>query len=1244
MSKSSYIPGENDSHPDDNSAAILVNIYYANNGDRAFRPGKDGYSFGNYNFSGRETEELIEGFLATLVGNLQPEQIDQIAQAIEIRKTLAATAGAALGSGGGLKAEQALVERIVFAPTYVLMDDYLNRSMRAGAGGHCYGMSATSALYFEDPGQKPVEKDVGERSLEEASQNIDIYVRAWFLPLFAALQSDMIVPRLNMGAQQCHQALKSSLQQDRKALIVEVYGSDGGRKTGHAVLGYKMIEVEGRPSVVYVYDPNYPAARIKPPLPMSQIYLWLQENNWGNPPYMGYQWTDRRITADRVHREVSLEDANAILPGLKKSITDLSSVLHSLGKALIVVRCPAEAVFTDSSGKSTGNQSGQLINAIEGAEVLSMGEVEIYRLPLGGRYEVAISGTGSGTLGFDVIAPENQTGLGLVSFQEIALSKGSSITGTLEAGDIDVLKTSSGDVLPSLEGYVDAGVSQPPQQIEAGADNGSESLAGNISSPAGDAVEKSIQDLQNPNVSIRREAAAALFDPKDPRAVEPLIQDLDDPDPEVRERAASALGWIGDLRAVEPLIEMLGDEDNVVRSITAISLGVLNDSRAVDPLIQALGDVNSSVRANAAVSLGGYLKDSRAVQPLIRTLEDPESVVRSSSAYAIGELGDQRAEAPLTRALNDEEATVREEAAVALQKLASKEGVEEPLKPVSNTSQTPIGETELGPAGSIFSSQKIDDYKGGTASPDGTRIAYSQAAEGGSRYVVAGPEGKINGSVYESIRDFVFSPDGRHYAYKALIGDKRVAVMDGSEGQGYDEIYKIVFSSEGRRYAYMADKGGKVVVVVDGREVGPYDGTSGDPIIGQHVAYTIVKDGNNHVVLDGEIQEKVGYEPVFSPDGSRWAYSRSATYVGDPCYIVLDGEVTDLGNDNRVGGLTFSSDGKRFAYDLVPGGGAYGRHLAVVDGVSGKEYPFPGVGKIVFSPDGRRVAYWAKAEGQGFMMVLDGKEGQIYEEMQDPIFSPDGNHVAYVAADGKSKFVVLDGKDGTRYGDIWGLTFSIDGRLAYVAKDSREGEDVRLVVVDGQEERAYGYDWYGQGIRSGPVFSPGGGHVVYVANDGGKAEFVVVDGVRHLHPWTFLGGLNWGEGSPIIFDSEEKLHYLATNETGTYIVKARVPSAVSPPDKCAWTGIWDTNLGIMDLEQSGETASGLMLNAYWLGWIQADETSKKLAGIIARSPTYKPPDVDSFEINMSEDCQSFTGHSRNGLEGPWSFEWIGTRS
>ena len=74
------------------------------------------------------------------------------------------------------------------------------------------------------------------------------------------------------------------------------------------------------------------------------------------------------------------------------------------------------------------------------------------------------------------------------------------------------------------------------------------------------------------------------------------------------------------------------------------------------------------------------------------------------------------------------------------------------------------------------------------------------------------------------------------------------------------------------------------------------------------------------------------------------------------------------------------------------------------------------------------------------MMVLDGVEGRIYDEISDPVFSPDGDHVAYTAKDKDGKFVVLDRKEGTRYRDVWGLTFGMGGRLAYVAKDSREGE------------------------------------------------------------------------------------------------------------------------------------------------------------------------------------------------------------
>lgn len=1079
-----FIPGENDSHPDDNSAAIKVNIYYAKNAERAYNPALDGYSFGNFNLTEVETEELVEGMLTTIIANLQPEQIKEISRAMQVRKALSSSMGAATGVGGGLSGEQALLERIIFAPTYVLIDNYLNKMMKAGSGGQCYGMSASCALYFQDPDRKPLNKPVSEMSRKEASPNINAYVRTWYLPLYAALQIDAMSPRLNQGVLAAHQALKSSLKDDRTPLIIEFYGTKNGNASGHAVLGYKLIEIEGEDPTIYLYDPNFPAASVQPPHPMPQIYFILNTKNWDNPEFMGYRWaTPNGISASEAHDEIDLNENGAIIPGLKKSISELAGVLHSLNKALIVVRCPADALFTDSQGRKTGIENGKMSNEIPGTEVLASGEVEIYRLPMDEEYHLTVSGTGSGELDLDIIAPENESGLRLVSFQKIAISRGSKVTGEMQTGAaIASLQSGSTEISSTLEGSINAGSSEQS---------------------ALDPVERAIRDLQDPAVEIRREAATDLSN--------------------------------------------------------------LNDTRAVEPLIKAL---------------------------------------------------------------NNEDEKVREEASAALEKLGK-------MSDKSQKSSTSI---------SLFSARKIDGQKGGTTSPDGTKIAYSQRIDSGERYVIAGLQGRVNGSFYQNVRDFVFSPNGEHYAYKALVGDKRIAVLDGSEGPQYDEIYKIVFSQDGVRYAYMADKGDKVVVVVDGREEGPYESTTGESVIssaGQHVLYTIVKEGTNYVVVDGKIQEQIGYSPVVSPDGSRWAYSRSASYAGDPCYIVLDGEEMDLGKDNRVSQMVFSQDGLRFAYDLVPGGGAYGNHAVVVDAVQGKEYPFPGVGKIIFSPDGSRTAYWAKAEGDGFMMVLDGVEGKIYDEINDPVFSPDGDHLAYTAKDKNGKFVVFDAEEGTRYRDVWGLTFAMGGRLAYVAKDSREGVDVQLVVVDGHEDRSYLYDWYGQGIRSGPVFSPDAKHVVYIANDGGKAEFVAIDDSRHIDPWTFLGGLSWGEGSPIVFDSKDEFHYLAENDSGTYLINVKIPDAPASSEKCTWSGIWETSFGLMDLQEKDDVVEGVYTTDW--GVVRGRAEGDRLTGKWFDAPTRSEPrDGGDFEFTLFGDCQNFSGNWSYGSTEGWSGVWTGT--
>jgi Tol biopolymer transport system component len=147
---------------------------------------------------------------------------------------------------------------------------------------------------------------------------------------------------------------------------------------------------------------------------------------------------------------------------------------------------------------------------------------------------------------------------------------------------------------------------------------------------------------------------------------------------------------------------------------------------------------------------------------------------------------------------------------------------------------------------------------------------------------------------------------------------------------------------------------------------------------------------------------------------------------------------------------------------------------------------------VVVSPDGRHVAYVA-AKGNKQFVIVDGQAGREYDAI-DPgslVFSPDGKRLAYVAArknraatGGQTQFVVEGGKEGKGYDGI-GLSsvrFSPDSkRVGYGARTGQKP----LLVIDGQEH--LGYDGIGQ---DSPVFSPDGRHVAYVAAKRNK-QFVM---------------------------------------------------------------------------------------------------------------------------------------------------------
>lgn len=405
-------------------------------------------------------------------------------------------------------------------------------------------------------------------------------------------------------------------------------------------------------------------------------------------------------------------------------------------------------------------------------------------------------------------------------------------------------------------------------------------------------------------------------------------------------------------------------------------------------------------------------------------------------------------------------------------------------------------------------------------SPDGKHVAYAghRNRSNDKSKLMAVIDGK-EGKEYERISDPVFSLDGKRVVHAANKGNKKwVAVVDGKEGREYDSAYPIVFSPDGRTVAYRAQKAKKHVIVVNGRETRPYDRILAGPIFspdGRHLAYGVVKDRKR-------------FDPNKPKDAS-W-YFRSGTYVA-----VVDGQESDpvafnhwMDHDMY---FRFSPGGTRLMFWALSL--QTGRWTAAVDDNKTKMYR--GISSnVVFSPRGERVAFvvslFSKGHGGGMATVIDGKEGKHYDYVGEPVFSPDGKHVAYKARHGKKWFVVVDGQEGRAYDDVGaGESLVFGCGYGYFAFLPRKGEKWAVVVHLPQHKEPKINERFTDGV---PVFSPDGEHLAYPARRDGK-WFLVLDG-REFGPFDSIL-----PGARAVFDGPDRLHFLASKGGRLLLVDLR---------------------------------------------------------------------------------------------------------
>ena len=408
-----------------------------------------------------------------------------------------------------------------------------------------------------------------------------------------------------------------------------------------------------------------------------------------------------------------------------------------------------------------------------------------------------------------------------------------------------------------------------------------------------------------------------------------------------------------------------------------------------------------------------------------------------------------------------------------------------------------------------------------------TEFGRSMLGRVGSIFSLGQPDQE---GVFDRVDSPVFSPDSKRLAYKAQKGSRHFIVLDDQVQEGFHKVGQPVFSPDSKRVAYKARLLEREWIRL-GRE-----------------SFWGLDRVKEFIVVDGEKQEEFDEvsRPAFSPDSKRLAYAayRSRTTPS----------VETARRDTPAGAAEPSrTPGEEEARSRTP---PMERRrsgwVVLVSGQKPQEVDYP-VRDIIFSPDGKRLAYIAMEDEKEFV-VVDGQKQEEFDKVSRPVFSPDSKRVVYLGSvtqqsgtpaveagparpeeaveagprpaestrpNPEHNVVVIHTKpfivvDGQKHGEFEAARppwLTPDGKaILFVTGRGQVGRarEIWLNVIR-QEEGAQGTPPRNPQIsfeerllatvpaefevRSLPALSPDGKHLAYAAGKDGK-EFVVVDGQK----------------------------------------------------------------------------------------------------------------------------------------------------
>jgi WD40 repeat protein len=339
-------------------------------------------------------------------------------------------------------------------------------------------------------------------------------------------------------------------------------------------------------------------------------------------------------------------------------------------------------------------------------------------------------------------------------------------------------------------------------------------------------------------------------------------------------------------------------------------------------------------------------------------------------------------------------------------------------------------------------------------SPDGRRIAYGALVGGKWHMVIDGKEG----AAFSTVKSPLFSPDGSHLAYQAMSGEKWYLVVDITPNAGTDTRFlDHQFSADSGKIAYLdnADdynRGRLVISDLAFTQQTVISPSAFKMILnrnGSRIAAISLRDNKQHIVecsFDRPDAIKNGphysaiHNPAFGPDGVALSYT--AERDGKRIMVLNDREEALPDGGSLVGEPVARPDQKAVGTIISANNQAF-FHLCFLD-EGKKENSYDEANSLTYNWDGSVHAYTAR-KGNSWFIVVNGVEGEKFDRVILPKFSPDGKYLAYRARKDGKRFVVVANKSGKiirkhpTHEQIFDVEFTAGGKsVGYGVKDGQK--------------------------------------------------------------------------------------------------------------------------------------------------------------------------------------------------------------